>query len=209
LNPSEKNLASLILEAKSGFDSVACSVRNIGLTDYRSRIQQEKTRIDQQIARNTETQAKLYEILDTPATRDQLESLTKARPPYREAVNKAVTPGVSENLDERAEAIRIMINEMQTTQAPVFAALDSMTELQKRLTFDATTSALEEARADGAMLLWIAALVGILVSSLIVCTIKSQVGGEPAYAAEVTRQVAEGNLAVAVTLRAGCDEQHA
>ncbi len=205
---SEKNLASLILiqEAKSGFDSVARSVRSIGLTDDRSRIQQEKTLIDQQIARNTETLAKLYEILDEPTTRDALESLTKARPAYRDAVNKAVTLGVSENPDERAEAVRIMVNEMQATQAPVFAALDSMTEQQKKLTLEVTTSAMEEARADGAMLLWIAALgalVGIAVSFLITRTIKSLVGGEPSYAAEVARQVAEGNLAVPVNLRPG------
>lgn len=205
---SEKNLSSLILiqEAKGGFDAVARSVRSIGLTDDRSRIQQEKTLIDQQIARNTETLAKLYEILDEPSTRDSLESLTKARPAYREAVNKAVTLGVSENPDDRAQAVRIMVNEMQTTQMPVFAALDSMTEQQKKLTLEMTTRAMEEARADGNMLLWIAALaalIGILVSVLITRTIKSQVGGEPSYAADVARQVAQGNLAVAVTLRPG------
>ena len=205
---AKKNLASLILiqEAKSGFDSVARSVRSIGLTNDRSRIDQEKAQIDRQIARNTETLAKLYEILDEPTTRDSLESLTKARPAYREAVNKAVTLGISENPDDRAEAVRIMVNEMQATQAPVFAALDSMTELQKKLTLDVTTSAMEEARADGNLLLWIAALaalVGVLVSVLITRTIKSQVGGEPSYAAEIARQVAEGNLAVTVSLRPG------
>ncbi|MFJ5429311.1 methyl-accepting chemotaxis protein [Pectobacterium actinidiae] len=205
---SEKNLASLILiqDAKSGFDAVARSVRNIGLTDDRNRIQEEKRLIDQQIARNTETLAKLYEHLSEPETRDSLESLTQARPAYRNAVNKAVELGLSENAEERARAVQIMVNEMQVTQAPVFAALDSMAQFQKKRTQDMTTSAMQEARADGNTLIIFAAvavLVGILVSVLITRTIKGLLGGEVVYAAQIAQAIAQGNLAVTIALRPG------
>ncbi|UVO08557.1 methyl-accepting chemotaxis protein [Pectobacterium polonicum] len=207
---SEKNLTSLILiqDAKSGFDAVARSVRTIGLTDNRSRIQEEKRLIDQQIARNTETLSKLYENLSEPETRSLLDNLTQARPAYRDAVNKAVELGVSEKTEERAQAVQLMVNEMQATQAPVFAALDSMTELQKKRTLEMTTSAMQEARSDGNTLIFFAAiavLVGILVSVLITRTIKNLLGGEVAYAAQIARAVAQGNLAVAVNLRPGDD----
>ncbi|MBS4429634.1 methyl-accepting chemotaxis protein [Pectobacterium punjabense] len=207
---SEKNLTSLILiqDAKSGFDAVARSVRTIGLTDNRSRIQEEKRLIDQQIARNTETLSKLYENLSEPETRSLLDNLTQARPAYRDAVNKAVELGVSENAEERAQAVQLMVNEMQATQAPVFAALDSMTELQKKRTLEMTASAMQEARSDGNTLIFFAALavlVGILVSVLITRTIKNLLGGEVAYAAQIAQAVAQGNLAVAVNLRPGDD----
>ncbi|MEL0578933.1 methyl-accepting chemotaxis protein [Pectobacterium punjabense] len=207
---SEKNLTSLILiqDAKSGFDAVARSVRTIGLTDNRSRIQEEKRLIDQQIARNTETLSKLYENLSEPETRSLLDNLTQARPAYRDAVNKAVELGVSENAEERAQAVQLMVNEMQATQAPVFAALDSMTELQKKRTLEMTASATQEARSDGNTLIFFAALavlVGILVSVLITRTIKNLLGGEVAYAAQIAQAVAQGNLAVAVNLRPGDD----
>ncbi|GKW24839.1 methyl-accepting chemotaxis protein [Pectobacterium carotovorum subsp. carotovorum] len=207
---SEKNLTSLILiqDAKSGFDAVARSVRTIGLTDNRSRIQEEKRLIDQQIARNTETLSTLYENLSEPETRSLLDNLTQARPAYRDAVNKAVELGVSEKTEERAQAVQLMVNEMQATQAPVFAALDSMTELQKKRTLEMTTSAMQEARSDGNTLIFFAAiavLVGILVSVLITRTIKNLLGGEVAYAAQIARAVAQGNLAVAVNLRPGDD----
>ncbi|MBT9184003.1 MCP four helix bundle domain-containing protein [Pectobacterium punjabense] len=207
---SEKNLTSLILiqDAKSGFDAVARSVRTIGLTDNRSRIQEEKRLIDQQIARNTETLSKLYENLSEPETRSLLDNLTQARPAYRDAVNKAVELGVSENAEARAQAVQLMVNEMQATQAPVFAALDSMTELQKKRTLEMTASAMQEARSDGNTLIFFAALavlVGILVSVLITRTIKNLLGGEVAYAAQIAQAVAQGNLAVAVNLRPGDD----
>ncbi|WP_323666823.1 methyl-accepting chemotaxis protein [Pectobacterium punjabense] len=207
---SEKNLTSLILiqDAKSGFDAVARSVRTIGLTDNRNRIQEEKRLIDQQIARNTETLSKLYENLSEPETRSLLDNLTQARPAYRDAVNKAVELGVSENAEERAQAVQLMVNEMQATQAPVFAALDSMTELQKKRTLEMTASAMQEARSDGNTLIFFAALavlVGILVSVLITRTIKNLLGGEVAYAAQIAQAVAQGNLAVAVNLRPGDD----
>ncbi len=205
---SEKNLASLILihDAKSGFDAVARSVRNIGLTDDRNRIQEEKRLIDQQIARNTETLTKLYEHLSEPETRNSLESLTQARPAYRDAVNKAVELGLSENAEERARAVQIMVNEMQVRQVPVFAALDSMAQFQKKRTQDMTTNAMQEAHRDGNTLIIFAAiavLVGILVSVLITRTIKGLLGGEVAYAAQIAQAIAQGNLAAAINLRPG------
>ncbi|KML64543.1 methyl-accepting chemotaxis protein [Pectobacterium peruviense] len=207
---SEKNLTSLILiqDAKSGFDAVARSVRTIGLTSDSSRIQEEKRLIDQQIVRNTEILTKLYSNLSEAESRDSLDRLTQARPAYRDAVNKAVELGVSENAEERARAVQLMVNEMQITQAPVFAALDSMTELQKKRTLDMTASAMQEARSDGNTLIFyaaIAVLVGILVSVLITRTIKGLLGGEVAYAAQIAQAVAQGNLAVAVNLHSGDD----
>ncbi|WP_113627070.1 methyl-accepting chemotaxis protein [Pectobacterium peruviense] len=207
---SEKNLTSLILiqDAKSGFDAVARSVRTIGLTSDSSRIQEEKRLIDQQIVRNTEILTKLYSNLSEAESRDSLDRLTQARPAYRDAVNKAVELGVSENAEERAQAVQLMVNEMQITQAPVFAALDSMTELQKKRTMEMTTSAMQEARSDGNTLIFFAAiavLVGILVSVLITRTIKGLLGGEVSYAAQIAQAVAQGNLAVAVNLRSGDD----
>nr|WP_113865727.1 methyl-accepting chemotaxis protein [Brenneria salicis]NMN93235.1 methyl-accepting chemotaxis protein [Brenneria salicis ATCC 15712 = DSM 30166]RBP64096.1 methyl-accepting chemotaxis protein [Brenneria salicis ATCC 15712 = DSM 30166]RLM31126.1 chemotaxis protein [Brenneria salicis ATCC 15712 = DSM 30166] len=198
---SEKNLANLMLiqDAKNGFDTVARSVRNIGLHTDRNRMQEEKLLIDKQIARNMEILKQLYERLSEPETRGTLDSLTAARPAYMQAVKSAIELGLSEQPGQRAQALAIMVNEMQDAQGPVFAALDNMVEQQEKLTLALTNSSMSEAKADGNFMLVlsvIAALVGMLVSMLITRTIKRQLGGEVAYAAQ-------GNLAAAVNLRPG------
>ncbi|MCV9879853.1 methyl-accepting chemotaxis protein [Brenneria izbisi] len=205
---SEKNLANLMLiqDAKNGFDTVARSVRNIGLHTDRNRMQEEKLLIDKQIVRNTETLKQLYERLSEPETRGSLDSLTAARPAYMQAVKSAIELGLSEQPEQRAQALNIMVNDMQDAQGPVFAALDNMVEQQEKLTLSLTNSSMSEAKSDGNFMLVlsaIAALVGILVSILITRTIKRQLGGEVAYAAQIAHQVAQGNLAVAVDLHPG------
>ncbi|MFC3393684.1 methyl-accepting chemotaxis protein [Brenneria rubrifaciens] len=205
---SEKNLTNLMLiqNAKNGFDTVARSVRNIGLHTDKNRIQEEKLRIDQQIIRNTEILEQLYKRLSEPETRDSLDRLTAARPAYMQAVRTAIELGVSDQPGQRAQALNVMVNDMQQTQAPVFAALDSMVKQQEKLTLEVTNTSMREAKSDGNFMLIlsiIAVLLGLLVSMLITRTIKRQLGGEVAYAAQIARQVAQGNLAIDVNLRPG------
>ncbi|ASN83600.1 methyl-accepting chemotaxis protein [Pectobacterium versatile] len=205
---SEKNLANLLLiqDTKSGFEVVARVVRNIGLSQDSTRIQEEKHLFDQQIIRNNEALAKVYKQLAEPEARALLEQLAQARPAYLKAVNKAIELSLSGVPEEKVQAALVMVNEMPPAQASVFAALDGLTALQKKQTMETTTNAMNKARDDGNTLLLFAAFavfIGIFISILITRTIKNLLGGEVAYAAHIAQEVAQGNLAVSVNLRPG------
>ncbi|WP_233979003.1 methyl-accepting chemotaxis protein [Pectobacterium versatile] len=205
---SEKNLANLLLiqDTKSGFEVVARVVRNIGLSQDSTRIQEEKHLFDQQIIRNNEALAKVYKQLAEPEARALLEELAQARPAYLKAVNKAIELSLSGVPEEKVQAALVMVNEMPPAQASVFAALDGLTALQKKQTMETTTNAMNKAKDDGNTLLLFAAFavfIGIFISILITRTIKNLLGGEVAYAAHIAQEVAQGNLAVSVNLRPG------
>ncbi|MEQ6969507.1 methyl-accepting chemotaxis protein [Pectobacterium polaris] len=207
---SEKNLANLLLiqDTKSGFEVVARVVRNIGLSQDSARIQEEKRLFDQQIIRNNEALATVYKQISEPEARNLLEQLAQARPAYLSAVNKAIALSLSGVPEEKVQAALVMVNEMPPAQAAVFAALDGLTELQKKQTMETTTNAMHKARDDGNTLLLFAAFavfIGIFISILITRTIKNLLGGEVAYAAHIAQEVAQGNLAVSVDLRPGDD----
>ncbi|MDY4377126.1 methyl-accepting chemotaxis protein [Pectobacterium brasiliense] len=205
---SEKNLANLLLiqDTKSGFEVVARVVRNIGLSQDSTRIQEEKRLFDQQITRNSEALEKVYKQLAEPEARALLEQLAQARPVYLKAVNKAIALSLSGVPEEKVQAALVMVNELPPAQASVFAALDGLTALQKKQTMEMTTSAMLKARDDGNTLLLFAGFavfIGIVISILITRTIKNLLGGEVAYAAYIAQEVAQGNLAVSVDLRPG------
>ncbi|MBN3074253.1 MCP four helix bundle domain-containing protein [Pectobacterium brasiliense] len=205
---SEKNLANLLLiqDTKSGFEVVARVVRNIGLSQDSTRIQEEKRLFDQQITRNSEALEKVYKQLAEPEARALLEQLAQARPVYLKAVNKAIALSLSGVPEEKVQAALVMVNELPPAQASVFAALDGLTALQKKQTMEMTTSAMLKAREDGNTLLLFAGFavfIGIVISILITRTIKNLLGGEVAYAAYIAQEVAQGNLAVSVDLRPG------
>ncbi|ACS87615.1 methyl-accepting chemotaxis protein [Musicola paradisiaca] len=196
----------LIQEAKTGFDTNARLVLNIGLSDNPERIQHEKQQIDRQIARNTEVLKELGTRLSVPETKHLLEQLTQARPAYLSAFNKAVEYGMSNQPELRTQARDIMLNEMQRAQKGVFQALDGMMEVQKKNTLSVVENSMHKARSDGAVMLILAlsaALTGALTAWFITRIIKNQLGGEPVYAAAVAQEIANGNLSVNVELRPG------
>ncbi|MGM3173753.1 methyl-accepting chemotaxis protein [Dickeya lacustris] len=208
---SQTTLTNMILiqEAKTGFDTNSRLVRNIALSNDVGRITSEKQQIDRQIARNTEVLKQLSERLDTPETRDQLNQLTLARPAYLQAFNKAVALGMSADQNQRSQARELILNDMQTAQDGVFKALDNMLDFQKKVTMNVVSSSMQDARADGSVMLALALVAGVLgalTAWLITRTVKGQLGGEPAYAATVAQNIADGHLSFQVELQAG--DQH-
>ncbi|MCW2483019.1 MCP four helix bundle domain-containing protein, partial [Candidatus Symbiopectobacterium sp. NZEC135] len=207
---SSDSLANLLLiqDVKSSFDSVARTVRNIALQPDRQKRLEEKQLVDERIAHNTAVLATLDKNLSTPAARQSMEQLNQARPAYIQAVNEALALGLSDDPAEHARAGDTILNRMVPTQKPVFTALDSMVEVQKTQALATTQSAIAQADRGGNLILTlaiVAALVGALVSFLVTRTLRQQLGGELAYATHIAQQVAQGNLAVEITLRANDD----
>ncbi|MCW2480842.1 methyl-accepting chemotaxis protein [Candidatus Symbiopectobacterium sp. NZEC135] len=204
---SRDSLANLLLiqDVKSSFDSVARTVRNIALQPDRQKRVEEKQIVDERIAHNTAVLATLDKNLSTPAARQSMQQLNQARPAYIQAVNEAMALGLSEDPTEHARAGDTILARMVPAQKPVFAALDSMVEVQKAQALATTLSAIAQADRGGNLILTLAiaaALLGALISFLVTRTLRQQLGGELAYATNIAQQVAQGNLAVEITLRA-------
>ena len=130
---SRDSLANLLLiqDVKSSFDSVARTVRNIALQPDRQKRVEEKQIVDERIAHNTAVLATLDKNLSTPTARQSMQQLNQARPAYIQAVNEAMALGLSEDPTEHARAGDTILARMVPAQKPVFAALDSMVEVQK------------------------------------------------------------------------------
>ncbi|NEK56168.1 methyl-accepting chemotaxis protein, partial [Rhizobium leguminosarum] len=87
-----------------------------------------------------------------------------------------------------------------------FDLLDELSAYQQRLMADTSAEAKREASSAASLILLLAVLsaaLGALVAWSITRRVKGQLGGEPAYAAQIAQEVARGNLAVHVDLRPG------
>lgn len=105
--------------------------------------------------------------------------------------------------DRQAEAAVLVKSQLEPVQTAMFGNLNTMIQLQKDLTTQIATNAVAEAEENGNSLLMLAALSALLAAVIawfITRHIKKLLGGEPLYAMQVVQEIAQGNLAVPVTL---------
>jgi methyl-accepting chemotaxis protein len=110
---------------------------------------------------------------------------------------------------KRDDATALLFGEKYQLQGAYLGALANLTELQERRMQDAGAAAAATYRTGSRALIGAAlfALVLCLVAATLVTrSILRQLGAEPEYAANVVRQIAEGNLRVHVNAE-GADEQ--
>ncbi|MCW2480841.1 methyl-accepting chemotaxis protein [Candidatus Symbiopectobacterium sp. NZEC135] len=198
---ANRSLNNLLLtqELKTGFDTVARSVRNMALYKDHDRKLEEKQVIDTTIALNTKRLEELNNRATLTAGKALLAQLANVRPAYMNAVKEAVARELSDDPEEN-----MMLDDMRRAQQPVFETLDDMIELQKNQAIKQAKQAMEQANNGGNLMLTLALLatgLGALIAFLIAYILRKQLGGEPAYATLITQQVAQGDLAAAITLR--------
>ncbi|KGA32064.1 methyl-accepting chemotaxis protein [Pectobacterium brasiliense] len=190
-------------DVKDNVNTVSRSVRNIALMDNRQEMEQEHQRIEGLLQQNLKMLEALHTRAISPEARERIQNLMALSPPYREALNKAITLGLS---GQTEEARKVIFTEMRDTQGAVFKALDDMIAVQKNLTVETADTSDRQASNSGTLMLVIAglaALLGALIAWMITRRIKNQLGGEPAYAVEIAQQVAQGNLALDIVLVPG------
>ncbi|MEO8417560.1 MAG: methyl-accepting chemotaxis protein [Methylophilaceae bacterium] len=108
--------------------------------------------------------------------------------------------------DNRAEAREVMIGETLPALDALQDAVKELSDLQNRLVTASGVEAkqtIESARNLMIILGVTAILVGIGLAYMITRSITRQLGGEPAYAAEVVTQIATGDLTVQVAIQPG------
>jgi methyl-accepting chemotaxis protein len=193
-------------EVQDNVNLVARAVRNVVLLTDRGAIQAEVSRING--ARDA-IGATLHK-LSGDGTSDQgkqlLQRVMDARAPYLMALDKAIALGLDNRNDEARDTL---LNETRPLQAAFFAALDDMMNYHREsMRHSAADTQETVSRAGTAMLLAtvLGAILGVLAAYRITRSLTRELGGEPAYAASVAREIAAGNLAVTVQRRP--DDEH-
>ncbi|WP_053844101.1 methyl-accepting chemotaxis protein [Paracidovorax avenae] len=192
-----------VQELKDNVNLVARSVRNIALLENAQQMEAERQRIDKATARNSEIFEKLGTTIHSQRGRELLQQLLQARTPYAAAVNKAVGLGLKNDM---AAARDVLLNEVRPLQRTYFQLMEDLGAYQQQLMADTGTEARNQAASASRLMLVLAAVsaaLGALLAWSITRRVKGQLGGEPAYAAQIAQEVARGNLAVHVALRPG------
>ncbi|MBL8353350.1 MAG: MCP four helix bundle domain-containing protein [Delftia acidovorans] len=196
------NLARLQL-LKDNANVSARVVRNLALITDPAQMAEESRRLDEVVARNGLVMKELDQRLQTEQARRLFADIRQARQPFVETMRQAGDLGI----DNQGDAARdLIMGRLRALQATYFDAVEALVDYQKAQTQATVDGSLRRVAEDGVAMLvltLLAAALGGLVAWMITRTVKQQLGGEPSYAAEVARQIAQGDLSVQVQLAPG------
>ncbi|MGF6708749.1 methyl-accepting chemotaxis protein [Pseudomonas frederiksbergensis] len=144
----------------------------------------------------------LEKLLDNPEEKSLFSSLRNARMGYAQ-VSDRVMELASANMND--QATEVLYGELEPAQAQYAGLLNDMVEMQEKsfaqndqqeqIEYDQT-------RVLSFALLGLSVVIGLGLAIWITRSLTRQLGGEPAYAAEVLSRVAAGDLDVTIPLRA-------
>ncbi|MBA5639458.1 MCP four helix bundle domain-containing protein [Duganella sp. LX20W] len=193
-------------EVQDNVNLVARAVRNVVLLSDHGAMQEEVSRINGARASIGATLHKLGGDSAPDQGKQLLQRVVDARVPYLKTLDKAIALGLDNRSDEARDTL---LNEVRPLQATFFKALDEMMNYQREsMRLSAAEAQSTVSHAGTAMLLAtvLGAILGALAAYRITRSLTRELGGEPAYAANVAREIAAGNLAVDVQRREG--DQH-
>ncbi|MCO7254785.1 methyl-accepting chemotaxis protein [Dickeya oryzae] len=193
----------LVQELKDNLNSIAIVVRELTLFTAPDQVEQYKQQISKTIARNNEVIQRIGELANSPKEKSLFDGINQMRPISLAATQKALALSLNGKMDE---AKAVIINEVKPAQENYFKAINAMVSYQKSDTRQSADEASAAARTAGILMLALTAMstvLGIAIAWLITRRIKKMLGGEPAYASDIARQIANGNLAINVELQAG------
>jgi len=194
-----------LAQVKDNLNLVARAVRNIALLSDEKGMLAEKQRIEEARTKNAELLKKLNDSIKSPEGRQLLQKINDIRGPYNAATDKSIALGLASRVEEARD---VLIKENRPLQAAYFKALGELIDMQQKAMNESAQHVQNIAISTGWLMLIIAgaaALVGALIAWALTRSITRQLGGEPDYAANVAREIAAGNLAVDVQIRAGDD----
>ncbi|KAF1019684.1 MAG: Methyl-accepting chemotaxis protein III [Paracidovorax wautersii] len=192
-------------DVKDGVNTQVRVLRNIVLLTDPARIAEERGRIDSARTAIDQTLRDLRASTHQPQAQALLTRIENARADYLPVLENILALATA---NEREQAAQLITDASRAPQDAYFQAIDEMKSDQQRRASELAATAEHEASADSQAMLVLAlasALLGALVAWLITRRVKQQLGGEPAYAAEIAQEVAQGHLSVAVARRPGDD----
>ncbi|WP_322014679.1 methyl-accepting chemotaxis protein [Paraburkholderia sp. J12] len=206
VHDAETMRATNLRDAVSG---ISIAIRNMALMTNDSEVSAEQATIKAQEAAYEENYRELGRLFDaSPLTTDEERRLYAALRQEeaetlplveKEAMNWALA-------NDQDAAVKILVNEVRPKQVVWLSTLDRLVALEQGRARDAADAAARTWSRLAALTVAavIAALcVGIAAAVVITRSILRQLGADPGVAQRLAGEIAGGNLAVAVTLRAG------
>ena len=102
---------------------------------------------------------------------------------------------------DKANQLWPQITPLLATLATQLANLGQVQEEATRAIYDEATAQYRRLRLHTLQIAGISLLLGVLLAVWIIAGLRRELGGEPAYAAHIVRQITEGNLDIDIKLR--------
>lgn len=201
----------LMIKIKDNITDNAQDIRDLALyttqphseNEYQEYTKKKNQILEQRIIDNNSLLEQLDNALKLKTSRQHMDHLNEVRPAYSESVRRAMKASAG---GDYYETRRIVANEVIEPQQKVLDALTALSNSHAEMTVELSRHYISDTQTAGNQLLLmtiVSALIGLLIAWGIGRAVKKQLGGEPAYAVEVAKQVAEGNLELTVDLRKG------
>ena len=181
----------------------ARAVRDIALANDENVKQAEKKHIGELRAETGAMFKKLEETINTEQGARILKSALAARNAYNTAMYRAIETGLAGDM----EGARVVLSgEGRQAQSALAQPLEDLVKLQVGLMHESAKRVQDIAATTSLLMLVIAVIAvvaGAAIAWFLTRSITRQLGGEPDYASAVAREIAAGNLAVEVNIKAG------
>ncbi|WP_284503147.1 methyl-accepting chemotaxis protein [Caballeronia sp. AZ10_KS36] len=206
VNTEQSKLAN---ELKSSVQDQAIAIRNLALLTDSAAMAKEAERIKRQKSIYASAYQALGKTFDDPGTTAREKALFAAIKQDEAAAMPLLDKASALGLANDAEAAtKVLLQEARPKQSVWLSHLTELASFEDELNDKAATEAAasyESIRIAMCTIVALALLTGLLLAVVITRSILRQLGGEPAQAQEMARQIAEGNLTVAMDL-AGSDD---
>jgi methyl-accepting chemotaxis protein len=193
----------MLAEIRQQSSLIAINLRNIILSQNPADQQSHKAAVMDSRQKIGKAVEYLQANIQNTRGKELLSEILNTRTNYvagQESLLRIIDTGPTE------EAIRYINQELRPLLIKYNEAVDNLNQFQSDLLNEGIKTAFESyqtARNQIFTLFAVALLVSILAAVLITRGITRQLGGEPAYASEITQQVADGDLTINVQLRQG------
>ncbi len=194
-----------LVEIKGAAETVFRAVRSMAILEDATEKEGARTAITDNRKLIEQRLGEFRATLNTAQSLALLEKIVKARQEYLPLLDQVMAAAAVHDL---ATVSRFLSQggDFRQKQDAFFAAINELLAHQQASAAETAQDTEEQSLAAGRLMLALAVAalaLGVIVAWTITRVVKDVLGGEPAYAAHITQEVAKGNLAVPVQLRAG------
>ena len=200
---AERDLVGLgkIKDANAIRNDIARTVRNMMLVATEEQRHSDQTRLDTLMSELEDNMAQARKTVITEEGKARLQDFDKTWVAYKAGVSHMVSLINQQPLVTETPAFNYLQTEFIKVVNDSRKQLDDLSknmEKQSRQTNETIENVFSSSAQQMFIIIAIAAIFGIAMGMLIAYQIVKQLGGEPDYAADITRQIAAGNLMVDV-----------
>ncbi|HJV86089.1 MAG TPA: methyl-accepting chemotaxis protein [Noviherbaspirillum sp.] len=183
-------------------NQIARSMRNVVIFTEPDMVRKELATIDGAKSNIVKHIDQLEKSITTPKGKELLKAMLDARSKYKAHQEDFIAFAGGGKNDE---AKGLLLTQLRPAQLAYIDALEKLIAYQGELMQEAgreSDATYHDARNTIITMSGTATALAVVLSTLVVMSLLRQLGGEPAYAAEIAREVAAGNLSLEIRTKA-------